>query len=143
MDTLDFRVHGSVPFKGGFTGSFIFRNTPGATQNATITVTAASITFKNGRASNTLTGPPDAGLSDDGPPDEAQAPKEITVGRCPANCSQPSTIEATAGASRSVTVPEITTATRAPGGSSAGRAAIVRAAASNSNAQHASPTSST
>ena len=57
MNNLDFRLNGSVPFKGGFTGSFIFRNTPGATQNATITVTAASITFKNGRASNTLTGP--------------------------------------------------------------------------------------
>ena len=53
MNNLDFRMHGSIPIKGGFTGSFIFRNTPGAAQNASITVTAANITFKNGRASNT------------------------------------------------------------------------------------------
>ncbi len=57
MNNLDFRFHGSVPFKGGFTGSFIFRNTPGAAENASLTVTGANITFKNGRASNTLTNP--------------------------------------------------------------------------------------
>lgn len=56
-NTLDVRFHGSVPFKGGFTGSFIFRNTPGAAENASLTVTGANITFKNGRASNTLTNP--------------------------------------------------------------------------------------
>ena len=51
MDNLDFRFNGSVPIKGGFNGSFIFRNTPGATQNAAFTVrTAANVTFKNGRA---------------------------------------------------------------------------------------------
>ncbi|HEV3060290.1 MAG TPA: TonB-dependent receptor [Vicinamibacterales bacterium] len=54
-NNTDFRFRGSIPFKGGFTGSFIFRNTPGAVQNATETVTAANITFKNGRASSTLT----------------------------------------------------------------------------------------
>ena len=59
MDNLDFRVHGSVPIKGGFNGSFIFRNTPGAKQNATLTVaaTSANIAFKNGRAATTLTTP--------------------------------------------------------------------------------------
>jgi hypothetical protein len=57
-NNLDVRLHGSIPFKGGFTGSFIFRNTAGATENATLTVTAAAITFKNGRASNTLTANP-------------------------------------------------------------------------------------
>jgi hypothetical protein len=54
-NTMDFRMNGSVPFKGGFTGSFILRNTVGDTQNATITASAANITFKNGRAANTLT----------------------------------------------------------------------------------------
>ena len=29
MNNLDFRLNGSVPIKGGFTGSFIFRNTRG------------------------------------------------------------------------------------------------------------------
>ena len=29
MNNLDFRFNGSVPIKGGFTGSFIFRNTRG------------------------------------------------------------------------------------------------------------------
>jgi hypothetical protein len=56
-NNLDIRINGSVPFKGGFTGSFILRNTPGATENASMTVTAASITFKNGRAASSLTGP--------------------------------------------------------------------------------------
>jgi hypothetical protein len=63
MNNLDFRLNGSVPIKGGFTGSFIFRNTRGAAQNAVWTVTAANITFKPNpttgvvRASNTLTAP--------------------------------------------------------------------------------------
>jgi hypothetical protein len=56
-NNTDFRFRGSVPIKGGFTGSFIFRNTPGAIENATMTVTAANITFKNGRAASTLTNP--------------------------------------------------------------------------------------
>ena len=55
-DTMDFRLNGSIPIKGGFNGSFIYRNTPGANQNANLTVTAASaITFKNGRAGSSLT----------------------------------------------------------------------------------------
>ena len=28
MNNLDFRFNGSVPIKGGFNGSFIYRNTP-------------------------------------------------------------------------------------------------------------------
>ena len=54
-DTMDFRVNGSIPIKGGFNGSFIFRNTPGATLNAVFTASAANIAFKNGRAASTLT----------------------------------------------------------------------------------------
>ena len=46
-NNLDFRLNGSVPIKGGFTGSFIFRNTRGAALNAAWTVTAANITFKD------------------------------------------------------------------------------------------------
>jgi hypothetical protein len=46
MDNLDFRLNGSIPIKGGFTGSFIFRNTRGAALNATWAVTAANVTFK-------------------------------------------------------------------------------------------------
>jgi hypothetical protein len=57
-NNLDFRLNGSIPIKGGFTGSFILRNTVGATENASITVTSTSaITFKNGRAASSLTGP--------------------------------------------------------------------------------------
>ena len=64
MHTMDFRFNGSIPIKGGFNGSFIFRNTPGATLNSTLTVAGASvlpgtttpvITFLNGRAASTLT----------------------------------------------------------------------------------------
>jgi hypothetical protein len=55
MNNLDARFRGSIPFKGGFTGSFIFRNTHGAAELATMTVTAANITFKDGRAASTLT----------------------------------------------------------------------------------------
>jgi hypothetical protein len=54
-NTLDFRFNGSIPIKGGFNGSFIYRNTPGAAENAVQTVTAANITFVNGRAASTLT----------------------------------------------------------------------------------------
>jgi hypothetical protein len=61
-NTMDFRMNGSIPFKGGFTGSFILRNTVGDTQNATLSVsrpTATSnpyqLTFKDGRAATTLT----------------------------------------------------------------------------------------
>jgi hypothetical protein len=51
-DTLDFRLRGSVPIKGGFTGSFIYRNTQGAEESASLTISTASIasgvvTFKN------------------------------------------------------------------------------------------------
>jgi hypothetical protein len=56
-NNLDFRLNGTIPVKGGFNGSFILRNTVGATENASLTVTAANITFKNGRAASTLTGP--------------------------------------------------------------------------------------
>ena len=54
MNNLDARFHGSVPFKGGFTGSFIYRNTPGAEQSALLTVTSADVKFKN-PARTTLT----------------------------------------------------------------------------------------
>ncbi|MFN7917794.1 MAG: TonB-dependent receptor [Vicinamibacterales bacterium] len=54
-DNTDFRFNGSIPIKGGFNGSFIYRNTRGAALNSTLTVTAANITFKNGRAASTLT----------------------------------------------------------------------------------------
>jgi hypothetical protein len=47
MNNLDFRLRGSVPIKGGFNASFIFRNTPGAEQSATLTVTSAQVTFKD------------------------------------------------------------------------------------------------
>ncbi len=55
-NTMDFRINGSVPIKGGFNASFIFRNTPGAVQDAFIQATAANVTFLNGRAASTLTG---------------------------------------------------------------------------------------
>ena len=55
MDNTDFRFNGSIPIKGGFNGSFIYRNTRGAALNSTLTVTPANVTFKNGRASSTLT----------------------------------------------------------------------------------------
>ncbi len=59
-DNMDIRFNGSVPIKGGFNASFIYRNTRGAAQNATFVATAASVTFKpradgTVRASNTLT----------------------------------------------------------------------------------------
>jgi len=47
MDNLDFRLNGSIPIKGGFTGSFIFRNTRGAALNAIWVVTPANVTFKD------------------------------------------------------------------------------------------------
>ncbi|MEQ1908764.1 MAG: TonB-dependent receptor [Vicinamibacterales bacterium] len=55
MANTDFRFNGSIPIKGGFNGSFIYRNTRGAALNSTLTVTAANIAFKNGRAASTLT----------------------------------------------------------------------------------------
>jgi len=60
MDNTDFRFNGSIPIKGGFNGSFIYRNTRGATLNATLSVgaanaAAANVVFKNGRAASTLT----------------------------------------------------------------------------------------
>ncbi len=61
-NNTDFRFNASVPVKGGFNASFIYRNTRGAAQNATLAVsvpTAASnpyqVTFKNGRAATSLT----------------------------------------------------------------------------------------
>src|SRR3954453_13499419 len=65
------------------------------------------------------------------------------MGGCPASVAQASTRASTAGANRSVTVPETTTATRLPGVSAVGRAAALSAAASSSSAQQASPISST
>jgi len=56
MNNLDFRLNGSVPIKGGFNASFIFRNTVGATEDAFIqAATAANLTFKNGRPATPLT----------------------------------------------------------------------------------------
>ena len=46
-DLMDFRFNGTIPIKGGFSGSFIYRNTPGAEQSALLTVTSAQVTFKN------------------------------------------------------------------------------------------------
>ena len=64
-NNTDLRLRGSVPIKGGFVASAIFRNTPGAAQNATITVSGANVNalqvaFKDGRActaASCLTGP--------------------------------------------------------------------------------------
>jgi hypothetical protein len=56
-NNMDIRFNGSVPLKGGFNFSFIWRNTRGAAQNATLAVTAANVQFKNGRASNTFNAP--------------------------------------------------------------------------------------
>jgi hypothetical protein len=47
MNNLDFRLRGSVPLKGGFGASFIYRNTPGAEESAALTVTSAQVRFKN------------------------------------------------------------------------------------------------
>lgn len=46
-DLLDIRLRGSVPIKGGLNASFIFRNTPGAEQSATLTVTSPQVRFKD------------------------------------------------------------------------------------------------
>jgi hypothetical protein len=45
-DAIDFRLNGSLPIKGGFNASFIYRNTRGAAQNATLAVAPANVTFK-------------------------------------------------------------------------------------------------
>src|SRR5687768_15364137 len=66
----------------------------------------------------------------------------MTVGRAKTGRAAASTMAATAGASWSVTVPEMTTATRASG-SGGGASATDRAAAPNSNVQQASATSTT
>jgi hypothetical protein len=42
-NTADFRLRGSIPIKGGFMASFIYRNTAGAEQNAFLTVSTANI----------------------------------------------------------------------------------------------------
>jgi hypothetical protein len=56
MNNMDFRFHGAVPIKGGFNASFIFRNTPGAAENALIVASPSIITFKDPtRAASTLT----------------------------------------------------------------------------------------
>jgi hypothetical protein len=47
MNNLDFRLRGSVPLKGGFAASFIYRNTPGAEESSALTVTSAQARFKN------------------------------------------------------------------------------------------------
>ncbi len=43
MDNLDFRLRGSIPLPKGFNTSFIYRNTPGAVLNSTLSVSTASI----------------------------------------------------------------------------------------------------
>lgn len=43
LNTLDIRLRGSVPIKGGFNASAIFRNTVGADVNATLQVSTADI----------------------------------------------------------------------------------------------------
>jgi hypothetical protein len=53
-NNFDFRLRGSVPLKGGFDASFIYRNTPGAEQSALYPVTSADVKFKN-PARTTLT----------------------------------------------------------------------------------------
>lgn len=53
-DTMDFRFRGSIPLKGGFDASFIYRNTPGAELSSLLTVTSADVKFKN-PARTTLT----------------------------------------------------------------------------------------
>lgn len=45
-DAIDFRLNGSMPIKGGFNASFIYRNTRGAAENATIAVSSGIVTFK-------------------------------------------------------------------------------------------------
>ena len=42
-DNLDFRLRGSIPLPAGFNTSFIYRNTPGAVLNSTLSVSTASI----------------------------------------------------------------------------------------------------
>jgi len=54
-NTMDVRLNGSVPIKGGFNGSFIYRNTVGDSRNATYAASAANVAFTNGRAASTLT----------------------------------------------------------------------------------------
>ena len=46
-DLLDFRLRGIVPLRGGFNAAFIYRNTPGAEESATLAVTSAQVRFRN------------------------------------------------------------------------------------------------
>jgi len=45
MDNLDIRLRGSVPLRGGFNVSAIYRNTRGASINATMSVSSANVRF--------------------------------------------------------------------------------------------------
>jgi hypothetical protein len=47
MNLADFRVRGSIPFKYGLNLGVIYRNTPGANEDATLAVTSANVRFKN------------------------------------------------------------------------------------------------
>lgn len=56
MDLLDVRLRASIPLPWNFNASFIYRNTPGAPQDATLAVTSATVQFKD-PARTTLTTP--------------------------------------------------------------------------------------
>jgi len=53
---LDVRLRASIPLPWSFNASFIYRNTPGAPQDATLAVTSANVQFKD-PARTTLTTP--------------------------------------------------------------------------------------
>jgi hypothetical protein len=44
---MDVRLRASVPLPWSFNASFIYRNTPGAPQDATLAVTSATVRFKD------------------------------------------------------------------------------------------------
>lgn len=44
---LDVRLRGSIPIRGGWFASFIYKNTPGAEHSANLTVTSAEVRFKD------------------------------------------------------------------------------------------------
>ena len=46
-DQLDFRVRGSIPIKGGFSTSFVYRNTRGGVIDANLAVPRAQVRFVN------------------------------------------------------------------------------------------------
>ena len=54
VNLMDVRLRASVPLPWDFNASFIYRNTPGAPQDATLAVTSANVTFKD-PARTTLT----------------------------------------------------------------------------------------